>query len=160
MNVLILSLLAVVSTVGSVPAFDQKPAGNPTRIHACTILTPDVVAKFTTATKIKVESAPTEAPIGVNGSQCDYSGIALHIDPFATVTADRMRKSPDREWAPISGVGETAYFHNVKDAFAEMFVWTGAHHFGILADVPAGTTAEQLKPAMIQVANLVAAKLK
>ena len=126
MNVLILSLLAVVSTVGAAPAFDQKPAGNPTRINACTILTPDVVAKFTTATKMKATSAPTDAPIGVKGSQCDYSGIALHIDPFATVTADRMRKSPDKDWAQISGVGETAYFQNVKDAFAEVFVWTGS----------------------------------
>ena len=114
-NVLILSVLAVVSADGR-SLRDQKPAGNPPRINACTILTPDIVAKFTTAVKTTVESKPTETPVGVNGSFCDYGGIGLQIDPFATVSADRMRKSPTKDWVPVSGVGDTAYFHNVKNA--------------------------------------------
>jgi hypothetical protein len=39
-------------------------------------------------------------------------------------------------------------------------VWSGTHHFGILMEVPVGGTAEQLKPNMIQLANLVIPHLK
>jgi len=76
------------------------------------------------------------------------------------VSADRMRKAPAPDWVPIGGVGDTAYFHNVQNALAEMFVWSGSRHFGILIEVPAGSTSEQLKPTMIQVANLIIPKLK
>ena len=44
MNVLILSLLAVLSADGAPPTSDQKPAGNPARINACTFLRPNVSA--------------------------------------------------------------------------------------------------------------------
>lgn len=160
MTVLILSLLAVVSAADAPSSSAQKAAGNPPRINACTVLTPDVVAQFTTATRTKMKTPPTETPVGVNGSQCDYGGIGLQIDPFATVSADRMRKAPAPDWVPIRGVGDTAYFHNVQNALAEMFVWSGSRHFGILIEVPAGSTSEQLKPTMIQVANLIIPKLK
>ena len=158
MNVLILSLLAVMST--ATPSSGQKPAGNPARINACTILTPDMAAKFAAATKTKVKSPPTEGPVGVNGSQCDYGGVGLHVEPLSTVGADRMRKSPGTDWVPVTGVGDTAYFHNVKNALAEMVVWSGSRHFGILIDVPAGSTSEQLKPKMIELANQIVPKLK
>jgi len=51
-------------------------------------------------------------------------------------------------------------FHNVQNALAELFVWSGSHHFGILIEVPDGSTAEQLKPHMIQVAKQIAPKLR
>ena len=161
MNVLMLSsLLAVVIAVGATPASDQKPAGRPTRIGACTLLTQDVVVKVTTpAAKTKANTPPVETPVGVNGSQCAYDGgVVVQIDPFAG--ADRMRKSPEKDWVLVSGVGETAYFHNVRNFMAELIVWSGSHHFGVLMDVPAGGTAEQIKPALIELANLIIPKLK
>ena len=160
MKIIILFLLAAVSGLGAAPASDQNAAGGAARIKACTILLPDVAAMYATATKTKVKSPPTEAPVGVHGSSCDYGAIALHVDPFAAVSADRMRKSPNKDWAPVSGVGDAAYFHNVQNMLAEMFVWSGSHHFGILVDVPAGSTAEQIKPDMIRAANLIVPKLK
>ena len=107
-----------------------------------------------------MKTPPSGSPIGVNGSQCDYGGIALHIDPFATVSADRMRKTPNSDWVPVTGVGDAAFFHNVQNVMVEMFVWSGSHHFGILMDVPAGSASEQLKPHMIQVAKLIVPKLR
>jgi hypothetical protein len=47
MEVGILSLLAVVSAMGAPPSSDQKPAGNPAGIKACTLLTREVVDKVT-----------------------------------------------------------------------------------------------------------------
>ena len=71
-----------------------------------------------------------------------------------------MRKSPGSGWVPVTGVGDAAFFHNVQNALAELFVWSGSHHFGILIDVPAGSAAEQLKPHMIEVANRIVPKLR
>ena len=158
MNVVIFALAAVIS-IGAHSSPVQKPGHNPARIEACAILTPDVAATFATATKTKVKAPPTASAVG-NGSQCDYGAIALHVDPFATVSADRMRKSPNKDWVPVTGVGDAAYFHSVQNVMAELIVWSGSHHFGVLADVPAGSTAEQIKPHMIQVAKLVAPKLR
>lgn len=159
MSVLVLSLLAVASAVGAVPSVGQTPAGNPARLNACAVLTRDMVDKVAVAAaKATVTSAPTATPVGVNGSQCDYGGITLQIDPFAG--ADRMRKTPAKDWVPVSGVGETAYFHNVRDFMAELIVWSGSHHFGVLMDVPVGSTAEQIKPNLVQLASLIVPKLK
>jgi hypothetical protein len=159
MTFLLLSVLAVVSAAGAPTPSDQA-ARTPPRVNACTILTPEMAAKFATAVKKKIKTPPAETPVGVNGSQCDYEAIMLQIDPLATVSADRRRKTPGRDWVPLSGVGDTAYFHGVQDALAEVLVWTGAHHFGILIDVPVGSTAEQLKPSLIEIANLIVPRLK
>lgn len=147
-------LLTVFAADGSLAVADQKPA----RINACTVLTREMVTSIATATKAKMNSQPAEAPVGINGSSCDYGGIQLQVDPFAA--ADQMRKSPRKDWEPVSGVGDTAYFHNVRDFMAELLVWSGSHHFGILMDVPVGAKAEQIKPHMIQAANQIASKLK
>ena len=160
MSALILSLAVVVGAVGAASSSHQKQGNSPARINACTILTPDMVATFATATRTKMKTPPSGSPIGVNGSQCDYGGIALHIDPFATVSADRMRKTPNSDWVPVTGVGDAAFFHNVQNVMVEMLVWSGSHHFGILMDVPAGSASEQLKPHMIQVAKLIVPKLR
>jgi hypothetical protein len=156
MNILILSLLTVVSAV---PASDQKPAGNPARINACAVLTRETIAKVMTAANKPLRSTPpAETPVGPHGSSCDYNSIAWQIDPFAN--ADSSRKSPSKSWVPVSGVGETAYFNNVSNFFAELFVWSGSHHFVINMEVKPGSTAEQLKPGLIQLANLIIPKLK
>jgi hypothetical protein len=160
MTVLILPLLSVLSTTAVAPSSDQKQGNNPALVDACTILTPDMAARVATATKTKMATPPEASPVGVNGSQCDYGGIALHLDPFATVSADRMRKSPNSDWVPVTGVGDAAFFHDIRNMMVEMIVWSGSHHFGILMEVPAGSTSEQLKPHMIQLANLIVPKLR
>jgi hypothetical protein len=157
MNVLLVSLLAVVGAVGAPPSSDQRPPGNQARINACTVFTRDMVATITTDKKV-LSATPKETPAGVNGSQCDIGGIELHLDTMAD--ADRMRKSPRVNWVPLSGVGETAYFHNVQNYMVELIVWSGSHHFGILMEVPVGSKGEQFKPKLIELANQIVPKLK
>jgi len=159
MNVPILSLLLAVSAAATPSPSHQKPAGNRARINACTVLTRDLVDKVTTSASKPVPSKPpTETPAGLNGSYCDYGSIGLQIDPFSG--ADQMRKSPPKSWMPVSGVGDAAYINNVSDVFAELMAWSGSHHFAIQMEVPAGGTAEALKPNLIQLANLIIPKLK
>jgi hypothetical protein len=158
MTVLLLSVLAVVSAAGAPTPSDQA-ARNPPRVNACTILTPEIAAKFAAAAKIKITTRPVESAVG-SGSQCDYEGITLQIDPFAAVSADRMRKTPGRDWVPVGGVGDAAFFRDVQNIVAEMYVWSGARHFGFVIDVPADSTSEKLKPGLIELANLVVPKLK
>ena len=156
MNILILSLLAWVSAV---PSPEQKPAGNPARINACSVLTREMIAKVMTAANKPLRSTPpAEKPVGPSGSSCDYDSIAWQIDPFAN--ADASRKSPSKSWVPVSGVGETAYFNNVSNFLAELLVWSGPHHFVIYMEANPGSTGEQLKPGLIQLANLIIPKLK
>lgn len=157
MNAVTLSVLVLVSASGATSP-DQKPAGNPARINACAVLTRDVAARVVTD-KAALDGRPVETPAGSSGSQCEYAGIILQINPFAA-SAARMRKSPEKDWVPLGGVGDTAYFHHVKDVVAELIVWTGPHHFGVLMDVPAGSTAEKMKPTLVQLANLIIPKLK
>ncbi len=157
MNAVTLSLLVLVSA-SAVPTTDQKPAANAPRVSACAVFTREVAAKVVTS-KAALDSRPVETPAGARGSQCEYAGIIVQIDSFAG-NGEAMRKSPRKEWTPLAGVGDAAYFNNVKDVVAEVIVWTGSHHFGVLMDVPTGSTAEQIKPALIQVANLIIPKLK
>ena len=93
---------------------------------------------------------PTERPVGLNGSQCDYGGIGLQIDPFARCRPIECERHRRRTGFRSRDVGDTAYFHNVQNALAEMFVWSGSRHFAIQIEVPVGSTAEQLKPNTIQ----------
>lgn len=152
MSVLIAVSLAVFTASGPTAA-EQTPA----RVSACALLTRELVTKVTTP-KMTVKAKPSETPVGARGSNCDYGGVILQVDPFAG--ADKMRSSPQKTWVAVSGVGETAYFNTAYNAFAEIIVWSGTHHFGIYMDVPPGATAEQLKPNLIQLANLIIPKLK
>lgn len=158
MNLLAVSLLTLVSAGGTQSAPYRIPAGNPARINACTFLTRDLVAKFATVDdKKKLDLPPEEIPVG-NGSHCEYAGIGLGINSLPS--ADRMRKSPPKDWVAVSGVGDAAYFYSVQNALAQLAVWSGSHNFGILMNVPVGGKAEQLKPKMIELANLIIPKLK
>jgi hypothetical protein len=77
-HALILSLLALVTAIGAPPSSEQKPAGNPARINACSILTRDMVAKVTT-NKTILGATPQESPVGLNGSHCNF-GVVMQID--------------------------------------------------------------------------------
>ena len=60
----------------------------------------------------------------------------------------------------VSGVGDAAWFHNVRDMIGELFVRVGPRTFGVLIDIPVGTTATAFKPTFITVANAVVPKLR
>jgi hypothetical protein len=96
-----------------------KPA-----IRACEVLTRDVVAKFDTGNPKMRDLIPRdEEAIGSHGSSCNDGSIFVQIDPF--LNSDSYRKSPAKDWQAVSGVGDTAYFHNNRDRYAELMVWSG-----------------------------------
>ena len=149
-----LSLVACLAAASPARAQSGKPA-----IRACEVLTRDVVAKFDTGNPKMRDLIPRdEEAIGSHGSSCNDGSIFVQIDPF--LNADTYRKSPAKDWQAVSGVGDTAYFHNNRDRYAELMVWSGRHHLTIQLSVPDGRTAEAVKPNTIGIATALIAKLK
>ena len=154
-----LPLVACLATASPAVGQPAKPASGKSGIRACEVLARDVVAKFDTGNPKMRDLIPrTEEAIGSHGSSCDDSSIFVQIDPF--LNSDSFRKSPPKDWQAVSGVGDTAYFHNNRDRYAELMVWTGGHHFTIQLSVPDGRTAEAVKPNTIGIATALIAKLK
>jgi hypothetical protein len=149
----------IIGTITSALAAQAPAAGKP-RIGACSLLTRDVIMKFGTENGKRFVDLlkPNESPMGTSGSSCGYGGIQFQLDPFPR--SEQLRKSPQKDWQAVSGVGETAYFHNNANRWAELMVWSGAHHFTIQQDVPMGSTAEAMKPNTIALANYIITKLR
>ena len=136
----------------------QAPAGKP-RISACSLLPADLVLKVGALNPQTVKILkPEEEAMGTTGSACEYGDIRLQVDPFANT--DALRKSPGKDWQPVSGVGDTAFFHANGRNYAELMVWAGAHHFTIQFGVPVGSTPEAIKPKTIELANAIIPKLR
>jgi hypothetical protein len=160
MSQLVSILVVLVSVTWMSPdtPLQSGAAGKSSAIHACSILTRDLVAKATSpANKYVLDATPEEEPAG-QGSSCSYADLMVQIDPFAR--SEELRKSPGKGWQPVSGVGDTAYFHDNSGRYAEIMAWSGTHHFTIQVGVPTGDTAEKIKPNLIQLANAIIAKLK
>ncbi len=158
---LMMSLSLVVTLTAASPATAQsgKPAAGSTAIRACDVLTRDVVAKFDTGNPKMRDLIPREEQaIGSHGSSCDDGGIFVQINPF--LNSEGLRKSPLKDWQPLAGVGDTAYFHSNRNRYAELIVWSGKHHFTIQLSVPDGGTAESVKPNTIGIANALIARLR
>ena len=127
-------------------------------LRACDVLTRDLVAKYDTGNPKMRDLIPRSAePTAKNGSSCHDGSILIQLDPFP---GSSLRTSPPKDWVAISGVGETAYFHNNRNNYAELMAWTGKHHFTIQLSVPSGSTAEAVKPNTIGLATALVAKLK
>ena len=154
-----LSLVAGLAAASPAAAQSGTPASGKPAIRACEVLTRDVVAKFDTGNPKMRDLIPrNEEAIGSHGSSCNDGSIFVQIDPF--LNSDSYRKSPAKDWQAVSGVGDTAYFHNNRDRYAELMVWSGKHHFTIQLSVPDGRTAEAVKPNTIGIATALVAKLK
>jgi hypothetical protein len=141
-------------------ASQARAGGGGARIRACSLLTRELLLKVTPSlnTRLLDQFPPEEEEVGVNGTYCEYGNVGLQVNPFAR--AQEMRKSMEKEWMPVSGVGDTAFFRNNKNMYAELIVWTGANHFTIQMNVPMGTTAESLRPNTIALANAIIPKLR
>jgi hypothetical protein len=160
MRQVIAFLLAIGCTSVAMSASQARGgAASGRRISACALLTPDVMAKFDTGkAEVLKLFKPEEEPVGVNGTYCEYGGVGLQVNPFAR--PDDMRKSPAKDWQPVTGVGDTAFFHNNRNLYAELMVFTGPNHFTIQLHVPTGGTAESVRPKAIGLANAIIPKLR
>lgn len=136
-----------------------KPATGKPAIRACSLLTRDLAKKYGTHNPKMFELfKPEEEAIGSHGSSCNDGGIFLQVDPF--VQSDNLRKSPPKDWQPVAGVGDTAFFHDNRGRYAELMVWSGAHHLTLQLNVPDGSTSESVKPKATGLAMELIAKLK
>ena len=158
-SIMSLSIVACLAVASPTVAQSGKPSSGKAAIRACDVLTRDMVAKYDTQNPKLRDLIPRhEEAIGSHGSSCDDGGIGVQIDPF--VRSDVYRKSPPKDWQAVSGVGDTAYFRNNGNRWAELMVWTGTHHFTIQLSVPNGGTAESVKPNVMGLATALVAKLK
>ena len=90
------------------------------------------------------------------GAACEHGGVRLQISPGA----GPKRIAPDKEWQPVSGAGEAAFFRSNRNQYAELMFWAAKHYLTLQVSVPTGSTAEALQPKVITLANQVIAKLQ
>jgi hypothetical protein len=130
-------------------------------IKPCSLLTRELVEKASAAGKQAIAAAkPEEISLGASGRACQWADVLLQVDPHPAARLGELSKSDPKSWESVSGVGDAAYFHNVKDAAAEMFVRVGPRTFAILMDVPAGSKAAAVKPKFVELAQAIVPKLR
>ena len=130
-------------------------------IKPCSLLTRELVEKASAAGKQTIAAAkPQEVSLGASGLACQWGDVMLQVDPYPASRLGELSKSDPKNWESISGVGDAAYFHNVKDAMAEMFVRVGPRTVAILIDVPVGSKAAAVKPKAVELAQALVPKLR
>ena len=163
MRHVVASLLLIGSFATQLTALQSGRTGaaGAARISACSLLTKELVTQVTPHDKqtlaLVLLVPPMEDPVGQSGSGCSYGGITMNVDGIAPAAFEKQR-APD--WVAVSGVGETAYFHDNKGRWAELYVREGSHVLTIQMDVPMGRTAASIQPNTISLAKAVMAKLK
>jgi hypothetical protein len=113
-----------------------------------------------------VGEAQREAGMAVerNVSSCKYGRVLLVLDPIARPdqvrSAMNARTSPYQKYESVPGVGDAAFFE-ANSSYANLYVWTGAHHFHIEIGVGLmdGDDTEALKPNTIELAKAIIPQL-
>lgn len=154
-----------------VPAFgaDSQAATGKQATAACSLLTRELVLQVSPYEQqppavrdmhrqLLAQLPPREEPVGAAGSACDYGPIHMQIDPFASPA--NVEKSLAKTAAPLSGLGDVAFFHDNRGRFAELYVRAGARVLTIQMDVPDGRTPESVKPNAIALAEALLPKLR
>jgi hypothetical protein len=151
--VLLSTTLATTAAAGQGRGGSAAAAGP--GVRACAILTKDLVEPFAENKRVLDLVPPEEEAMGA-GSACEYGVVRLQIYP---VGPGGDRTAP-RDFQPLSGVGEKAFFRNNRSQYAELMVWSGSHHFTLQVSVPTGGTAEAIKPKAVSLANAIVQKLR
>ena len=153
-------LLSLVLSVCLLPrAVGQTGTAKPA-LKPCSLLTAELVANASADRAAIAGAKPTEVSLGASGSACQWGDVMLQIDPVPAARVGELGKSDPKSWESVSGVGDAAYFHNVKDVTAELFVRVGARTIGILMDVPAGSKAATIRPKFVELAKAIVPKLR
>jgi hypothetical protein len=146
-------LLAMVCLASQTAAFQAPQAG---RISACALLTPEIAGKYI-HTQILPHLKPEEAQVGAAGTSCEYGRIGLQVDPFGRGTKPI---APSKEWQPVPGVGDGAFFRPNGRQYAELIAWTGVHHITIQLGMNTGATMDATKAEAIALASAIVPKLR
>ena len=137
----------------------NRGAANKTFTGACAILTKDLLAAHSPASKESfnlINQFPPQEEKAGGGSSCEYGGVMLQVDPFPVSSVDRLFG----KWTPVAGVGDRAFFRDNQGEWAELAVVSGGRLITIQMDVPTGKTAAGIQPNTIALAKAVLAKLK
>ena len=156
----VVSLFAAVVCITSQAAASQAgakgaAAGKP--VGPCSILTKDLVAPFAQNKKVLDIIPPEEESLGGGGSACEWGIVRLQLYPSP---GGKQNRTVPKDFQPLSGAGEVAYFRSNRDRYAELMVWTATHYFTLQVSVPTGSTAEAIKPNTVALANAIIAKLR
>jgi hypothetical protein len=148
---------------------DSQAANGKPAIAACSLLTKELVlqvspyeqqppAERDMHRQLLTHLPPREEPAGASGSACNYGGIHMQIDPFASPA--RVEKDLAKLAVPLSGLGDVAYFRDKHGRFAELYVRAGARVLTIQMDTPNDRTPESIKPNVIALAEALLPKLR
>ena len=140
----------VIATIGttSLLAFQTTP------IKACSILTRDLVEPFS-ASKRALDSFPPEEEATPTSSSCEWGVVRLQLYS----ARPGIKPTAPKEYAPLAGVGDTAFFRNNRNEYAELLVWSGSHHFTLQVGVPAGGSVDAIKSKGVALAQAIIKKL-
>ena len=153
---LVISLL-LCSGLYSVALAQARPGA--AALKPCSLLTRELALKANPKQTLDA-GRPTEVSLGANGAACEWGDLMLSVDPYTPARLEEIRKKDGKQWEAISGVGDAAYLHNVKDAMGELFVRVGSRTFVVLITIPADSTVTAFKPNFVMVANAVVPKLR
>lgn len=143
-------------------AQSTDPATGKQTVGACALLTKELLEKTTPEDRERFEFGLTipaaEESVGVSGSMCEYGGVLLQIDPFASPA--RVEESLAVKWTRIPGLGDIAYFRDNAGEWGELYVRAGERVITIQMGVRREHPAESIKPNLIALAEAILPKLK
>jgi hypothetical protein len=129
---------------------------------ACALLSKDLIAQHTPyekdAQKLVFSIPPEEEKVGATGSACEYGGVHLQVNPFASPQYVEQQLVKDG-WTRESGLGDVAMYRDNRGSYAELYVRSGARVITIQMSVPNVKTAAGIKPNAVALAKAVLAKI-
>ena len=159
-RVAVFGFLAVVGAhVAAADAVAQPASG---AAKACALLSRELIAQHTPyekdAQKLVFSIPPEEEAVGATGSACEYGGVHLQVNPFASPQYVEQQLVKDG-WTRESGLGELAMFRDNRGSYAELYVRSGGRVITIQMSLPNGKTAAGIKPNAVALAKAVLAKM-
>lgn len=143
-------------------AADAIAQPKPGAARACALLSRELIAQHTPyekdAQKLVFSIPPEEEAVGATGSACEYGGVHLQVNPFASPQYVEQQLAKDG-WAREPGLGDVAMFRDNRGSYAELYVRSGTRVITIQMSVPNGKTTAGIKPNAVALAKAVLAKM-
>lgn len=157
MTLLLIAILTV--GIGNAPVVASQARGGAAAagsgLRACSILTRDLVEPFAENKRV-LDLVPPEEEAMSSGSACEWGVVRLQL---YSARPGESHTAP-KDFQPLSGLGDTAFFRNNLNRYAELLVWSGAAYFTLQVSVPTGGTADAIKPKTVDLANAIIKKLR
>ena len=136
----------------------QTAAARPVVPDACAILPRAEVRKHLPWPDFLDKVTTLEEERSGAGSACEYPSVRIQVLPFSPGALDAERKKPQVE--SVAGIADEAIFVPRVRQYAEMYVKSGNYLLTLQAGVPTGQTVDTVKPAVVNLAKALVAKLR